>query len=116
MSTHGNFTNDEWKILTDIPVIVGKAMISTSASGIVGTSQEVKALSNSIKDLARQKPSSSLLQSLTPELEHKVNMPQELGNVIIDEIKAIIKKPANTDTQTVAIEACNNANSILGKT
>jgi hypothetical protein len=115
MSTVGNFTPDEWKVLSDTPVVVGKAMITTSHAGLVGSVEEVRTLTSSLQDLTKQKSSNPLLNALGNELQNKVNFIKDLGNTITEEFRSITKKPATTDTRALALEAANDAASILSK-
>ncbi|GCE15917.1 hypothetical protein [Tengunoibacter tsumagoiensis] len=115
MNLSTNFSPDEWKILADTPVVVGKAMIAASPSGMLGAAEEVMTLSNSLKELTKKQTANPFLNELGSQLQNKVNVTKDIGNTLTAELRSLIKKPATNDPKALAIEACNNASSIMDK-
>jgi hypothetical protein len=66
MTTHANFTQDEWKLLSDVPLLVAAAVAAASPSGMVGTVKEGSSFVTSMLSAAKQYPQNTLIQDVIP--------------------------------------------------
>ncbi len=103
------FTSDEWRILLDTPIKVGRAMMNASPSNIVGSRLEFAGLSGSVKDLEKTTSSSPLMRTLAENIKARV-----------DDLKASEKTtaaPSNdpAESRNDALQACQQVTAILVK-
>ncbi len=106
----GAYTNDEWKVLLDTPVTICRAVMAVSPSGAVGTSQEVMAMRNSLKDVL-QKASNPLLQTVRQQLQS-----QENAEAIWRDVQNSFKDRWDAaNVRQTAIAACQRCVSLLKK-
>lgn len=106
----GPYTNEEWKVLLDTPVIICRAVMAVSPSGAVGTSQEVIAMRNSLKDVL-QKTSNPLLQTVRQHLQS-----QENAEALWRDVQSSFKDRWDAaNVRQTAISACQRCVSLLKK-
>lgn len=102
-------TSDEWRVLLDTPMKVGRAMMFASPSNFIGNMQESSKLSSSIKELINMDSASPLMRTLGDHLQAR-----------LDDIKAAEKTTAPSskdpaETRAQAIQSCQQATAILNK-
>lgn len=104
------YTNEEWKALIETPVTVSRAIIAVSPSGAVGTSQEVLAMRNSLKDVL-QKTSNPLLQTVRQHLQS-----QENAEAIWRDVQTSFKDRWDAaNVRQIALSTCQRCVSLLKK-
>jgi len=70
MSIKDSFTEDEWYLLSSAPAMVGAAMSSAAASGMIGTVKEMTASMRSTVSALEDYPDSELIQALLQKAEN----------------------------------------------
>ncbi len=70
MSIKDQFTEDEWFLLSSTPAMVGSAMSSAAASGVIGTVKEMTASMKSTVAALKDYPDSELIQALLEKAEN----------------------------------------------
>lgn len=70
MSMKNNFTDDEWFLLSSTPAMIGAAMSSAAASGVIGTVKEMTASMRSTVGGLKDYPDSELIQELLQKAEN----------------------------------------------
>ena len=70
MSIKDQFTEDEWFLLSSTPAMVGSAMSSAAASGVIGTVKEMTASMKSTVSALKDYPDSELIQALLQKAEN----------------------------------------------
>ena len=70
MSIKDQFTEDEWFLLSSTPAMVGSAMSSAAASGVIGTVKEMTASMKSTVAALKDYPNSELIQALLEKAEN----------------------------------------------
>lgn len=106
----GPYTNEEWKVLMDTPVRIGRAMMAVSPSGAIGTSQEIMALRKGTKD-ALQGSTNSTLKTLSQQLQSQEAMQvlwEDAGHAFQDRWDA-------ATVRKTAISSCQQVVSLLRK-
>lgn len=69
------YSDNEWKILVETPLKVGRAMIGASPSGVLGTTQQVRVLNNSLNTaLLNQNVKTPLLREMGQTLKNVVDL------------------------------------------
>ena len=104
------FTNEEWKVLAETPVKIGRAIMAVSPAGAIGMTKEIAAMRNSFKETL-QATTNPLLQNLNQHLkdQEKVeNLWQDVGHVFRDRWDA-------ANVRQTAIAACQQVVSQLKK-
>lgn len=107
---NSQFTNEEWKLLIEVPVKVGRAMMAVSPSGAVGMSSEIMALRKSLQELI-PKSTSPLIKEMGKNLQEQATMSamwEDVGHAFRDRWDA-----ANVRQTTIA--ACQQAVNLLKK-
>lgn len=106
----GPYTNEEWKLLMDTPVRIGRAMMAVSPSGAIGTSQEIMALRKSTKD-ALQGATNPTLKTLYQQLQGQEAMQvlwEDAGHAFQDRWDA-------ANVRKTAISSCQQVVGLLRK-
>ncbi len=70
MTMKSNFTDDEWFLLSSAPAMIGAAMSSAAASGVIGTVKEMTASMRSSVAGLKDYPDSELIQALLQKAEN----------------------------------------------
>jgi hypothetical protein len=112
--TGSPYTDDEWKTLTMTPLQVGKAMIVTSASGPLGTVQEVRALNKTLTEALNQGTSSPLLKEMGQTLKQMVDT--STGGQVQQIKESMIGQRVDPQTaRSTALASAQQANTLLKK-
>lgn len=104
------FTSTEWKILTEIPVQISRAVIAASPSGAIGTAKEVIAMRNCMQETLKG-ATNPLLKTLYQQLQGKETIEDlwnQAGQAFSDRWDA-------TNVRQTALKACQQAAVLLKK-
>ena len=104
------YTNEEWKVLAETPVKIGRAMMAVSPSGALGMTQEVMALRKCCSE-ALQTTSSPILQELRQQLQGQDTLSyiwQEAGHAFSNRWDA-------SNVRQTALAACQQIGALLRK-
>ncbi|HEX7733868.1 MAG TPA: hypothetical protein VF458_03370 [Ktedonobacteraceae bacterium] len=104
------YTNDEWLMLLETPVKIGRAMMAVSPSGAIGTTQELVSLRKSYQD-AFQNVTNPILLSMRKHLQDKDSLEtlwEDAGYAFGDRWDA-------ANVRQAAITACQQAVALLKK-
>lgn len=108
--TDSQFTNEEWKLLLEVPVKVGRAIMAVSPSGAVGMSNEIMALRQCFQELIPQS-SNSMVQELGQHLQE-----QSMMSAIWDDAGHAFKDRWDAaNVRKTAIAVCQQAVNLLKK-
>ena len=106
----GPYTNEEWKVLAETPVTVGRAMMAVSPSGALGTSREVMALRNSFKEVLQQ-TNNPLLQNIYQHVQS-----QESTQALWEDVEHAFKDRWDAaNVRQTALAACQQCVTLLKK-
>jgi hypothetical protein len=100
MSTRTDYTDDEWKTLTNAWEDVAAAVITAGSPSFVGTFGEAKATVEVVKDAAKQSASSDLMKAI-------------LADVATDKKPDIETKGGPGAVMSRGLEACRQVSAIL---
>lgn len=104
------FTNEEWKLLLETPVKVGRAMMAVSPSGAVGMSNEIMALRKCFQELIPRSPNPTI-REMGKHLQEQSTMSaiwDDAGHAFSDRWDA-------ANVRKTAIATCQQAVSLLKK-
>lgn len=106
MTTHTNYTSEEWKILCTAPLSVGGAVATASPSGVVGTVKEGMAIVNGMLNAAHQHPGNRLIQDVAP-----MGINRKQIDALTNTARSMLRQTQADATQTMDI--CRQAVSVL---
>lgn len=108
MTTQAQFTNDEWKILSDAPVQIGSAVAAASPSGLVGSAKEGMFIVNNMSNAARHYPGNRLIQTVAPQ---GINSTQAMGWAHI--ARGMLMGSEASMVRSEGVEICRRVDHIL---
>ena len=106
MTTHINYTAEEWKTLCTAPLAVGGAVAAASPSGLIGTFKEGMAIVNGMLNAANRHPGSQLIQAVAP-----AGINREQIDALTNTARSMLRQSQANDSQTM--EICRQAASLL---
>ena len=126
MTTHPDYTPEEWKAISEAPVAVALLIVTADISGPIGMTQEMVATAKTALEAGKQS-SSALLHSIVASLESKdrskperpkvSGKPEEVAQAMIETITADVaiveqKAPAEVDAykswlMAIAVQVAN---------
>jgi len=104
------FTNEEWKLLIEVPVKVGRAMMAVSPSGAIGMVNEIMALRKCFQELI-PKSTSPMIREMGRHLQQQATMSalwDDASHVFSDRWDA-------ANVREISIAACQQAVALLKK-
>lgn len=108
MTSKMDFTEDEWKVLSDAPLAVGAAVVAAAPSGIIGNIKEGIALVNCMINAARRHPHNQLIQEVVPK-----GVSREQIDVWTKVVRAMMQQSDTERLIDAGVMACQKVAMIL---
>ncbi|WP_149401899.1 hypothetical protein [Dictyobacter arantiisoli] len=106
MTSHADYTSEEWNILCTTPLKVGGAVAASAPSGVVGNVKETLAITNSMVNEAHRYTSNQLINEIVPK-----GINREQVNTLAGMASNLFQQADIARTQ--ALDACRQACQIL---
>lgn len=108
MTSKLDFTADEWKVLSDAPLVVGGAVAAAAQGGLVETIKEGMALVKSMMTAAQRHPNNHLIQEAVPK-----GMSREHVDLWTNIVHTMMQQSETARMKTAGIETCQKVAMIL---
>lgn len=108
MTSKSNYTADEWKVLSDAPLVVGGAVAVAAPSGVVGTIKEGMAIINSMTHAAQHHPNNRLIQEVVPK-----GVSREQIDLWVNVVRTMMQQSKPERMKAAAIETSQKVAMIL---
>jgi len=108
MTSKMDFTTDEWKVLSDAPLVVGGAIVAAAPSNAIGTIKEGMAMVKSMMTAAQHHPNNRLIQEVVPK-----GLSREHIDLWTNVVQTIMQHSETERMTTAGIEMCQKVAMIL---
>ena len=108
MTSKMDFTTDEWKVLSDAPLVVGGAVVAAAPNGAIGTIKEGMALVKSMMTAAQRHPNNRLIQEVVPK-----GMSREHVDLWTNVVQTVMQQSETERMTTAGTETCQKVAMIL---
>jgi hypothetical protein len=108
MTSRTNYAADEWKMLSDAPLVVGGAVAAAVPSGVVGTIKEGMAIINGMMHAAQRHPNNQLIQEIVPK-----GVSREQIDLWVKVVRTMMQQSDSEHLKTAGVEMCQKVAMIL---
>ena len=108
MTSKMSFTADEWKVLSDAPLVVGGAVAAAAPSNVVGAFKEGMAIVNSMMHAAQRHPNNQLIKEVVPK-----GVSREQVDLWTKLVRTMMQQPEPERMKTACLETCQKVAMIL---
>jgi hypothetical protein len=108
MTSRNNYTEDEWKVLSDAPLVVGGAVLAVAPSGVVGTIKEGMAIVNGMTHAAQRYPNNQLIQELVPK-----GVSREQIDMWVEVVRTMMLRAEPESLKAAGTQVCQKVAMIL---